>query len=194
MITMKSPDEMADAYNARWPERPQLHYEAGWLHGVWMIGWNYKNNSGFYGAYPPSLLERYRVTFERGGERILHLFSGRLPPGEYVRFDIKESAEVQGDARDLANVLRRHGCGKFDIIYADPPYSAQDAKVYGTGRVDKRIVLRECAKVLNKNGLLVWLDTQTPMFRKIDFEYFGTICLVRSTNHRVRLVSIFRKR
>jgi len=190
---VKSPCLMAEDYNERWPERPHLHYEAGWLTGVWMIGNNYRNVTRFYGAYPRSLLERYSVTFESGGERILHLFSGSLPRGPYTRFDVKQAADVQGDAHELARALHRAGYREFDIIYADPPYSEDDAKRYGTPMVDRRQVLHECFKVLDRRGILVWLDTQVPQYRKTEFQHFGTIAVIRSCNQRVRVVSVFRK-
>lgn len=184
---------MAEDYNERWPERPHLHYEANWLTGVWMIGNDYRNVTRFYGAYPRSILERYSVTFETPGDRILHLFSGSLPKGMYTRFDMKQEADVQGDAHNLASTLRRAGYRHFDLIYADPPYSPEDAKRYGTPMVDRRKVVHECHKVLTPRGILVWLDTQVPQYRKTEFKHFGTIAVIRSCNQRVRVVSVFRK-
>jgi hypothetical protein len=184
---------MAAAYNERWPGRPQLHFEAGWLYGVWMIGNDYRNLTSFYGAYPRSLVERYRVTFEDNGPRILHLFSGSLPRGDYTRFDLVQEADVQGDAHELYRVLKRKGLVPMDLIYADPPYSVEDAKKYGTEMVDRRAIVRQCAQVLAPGGLLVWLDTQVPQYRKVDLKHFGTIAVIRSCNQRVRVVSVFRK-
>ena len=190
---VKHPKDMAAAYNAEWPERPHLHYEAGWLHGTWMIGNDYRNVTRFYGAYPRSLLNRYQVMFESDGPRILHLFSGSLPPGDYTRFDLVQPAEVQGDAHELYRTLKAKGLVPMDLIYADPPYSQDDAKKYGTPMVDRRKVVHECHKVLARGGLLVWLDVQVPQYRKDEFKHFGTIAVIRSTNQRIRMVSVFRK-
>jgi hypothetical protein len=59
--------------------------------------------------------------------------------------------------------------------------------------VDRRAIVRQCAQVLDRGGLLVWLDTQVPQYRKVDLKHFGTIAVIRSCNQRVRVVSVFRK-
>jgi len=40
---------------------------------------------------------------------------------------------------------------------------------------------------------LVWLDQVLPMYRKADFEAEAYIGMVKSTNHRFRMVTIFKK-
>ena len=55
-------------------------------------------------------------------------------------------------------------------------------------------VMREAARVTAPGGNLVWLDQKRPMFRKDQWRLWGAIGLVRSTNHRVRLVSIFERK
>lgn len=103
-------------------------------------------------------------------------------------------------------------CGhdtSFDLILADPPYSVEDCEHYGTPMVSRSKVVNECFKVLAPGGHLVWLDQVFPMFRKVETPLVGTIyCreelpkgmvqageigMVKSTNHRVRAVFMFRK-
>lgn len=141
------------------------------------------------GAYPASYLERIMTMFcDR--KNVLHLFSGSLPPGDYLRFDMLQPAEVNGDAHNLSSYFKRK---KFDLVLADPPYSGEDAERYGTPMVNRNKVVKECAKILHPGGYLVWLDCVLPMYRKDEFKYVGTIGLIRSTNHRFRIVSIFKK-
>ena len=46
---------------------------------------------------------------------------------------------------------------------------------------------------MKPGGNLVWLDQAWPMFRKDELRIWGVICVIRSTNHRVRAVFIFEK-
>ena len=124
-------------------------------------------------------------------ERVCHLFSGSLPPGNYVRVDLVQECDVKADAQKLEETFR---AGAFDLIIADPPYSLFDAARYKTPMIDRRKVLRGCAHCLAPGGFLVWLDTSYPMFRKDVFEICGFIGVVRSTNHRYRMVAIFRRK
>ena len=183
-------EEIARRYNEHWPTRPPLIYSNGWLYGMWMIGNDYRNKSTFYGAYPNSLLKRYSVMFDEDYKEILHLFSGGLEPGNYIRFDLEQECEVSGDAHKLSEYFPEN---KFDIIYADPPYSNEDAEKYGTPMVKRNTVVKECHKILKPGGILVWLDTVYPMYSKKELLLKGTIGLIRSTNHRFRVVCIYQK-
>ncbi|MND07635.1 hypothetical protein D3C83_297470 [compost metagenome] len=49
------------------------------------------------------------------------------------------------------------------------------------------------ARVTIVGGHLVWLDTTWPMHRKAEWRTVGRITIVRSTNHRVRMISIFER-
>ncbi len=93
----------------------------------------------------------------------------------------------QGDVLDLPTEWG----GRFDLILADPPYSAEDAAKYDCPPVNRSKVIHALRRVATLGGNLVWLDQVWPMHRKAEWKTWGTIGLVRSTNHRVRLVSIF---
>ena len=42
-------------------------------------------------------------------------------------------------------------------------------------------------------GHLVWLDQVLPMYRKSELHLWGQVGVVRSTNHRFRIVSRFER-
>jgi len=159
-----------------------------WLCGMWILGNEYRG-TGYYGSYPPNYLKRVLALFP-DADRILHLFSGSLPSGRYTRFDCRPGADVVGDAHELSKYFQGQG---FDLILADPPYTDEDAGHYGSPMVNRNKVLAECAKVLEPGGFVVWLDQVLPIFRKDTFHLCGAIGIVRSTNHRFRVASIFRK-
>lgn len=172
-------------WQASWPI-----VKGRWLMAVWIMGNNYRGTQ-LYGSYPPNYLKRVQSMFP-DAERILHLFSGSLPPGPYTRFDIDPSrSDIAGDAEHLSDHLNNR---RFDLILADPPYSAEDALHYGTCMIHRNKVMDECYKVLEEGGYIVWLDQVLPMFSKKKLDWCGEIGIVRSTNHRFRMASIFSKR
>lgn len=181
-------EERARFYSENFPKFPPLRTDDRWLDGMWVLGNNYKG-SGMYGAYPPTYLKRIMSLFPDAGN-ILHVFSGSLLAGKYVRFDIKKPADVVGDAEKLSEYLKNR---KYDLILVDPPYSVEDALHYGKPMINRKKVLEQCYKVLDRHGYLVWLDQVLPMFRKSELHLCGLIGIVRSTNHRFRICCIWKK-
>ena len=158
-----------------------------------MIGNYYKNATDFYGAYPHSYLDRVLSMFP-DAINVLHLFSGSLPnTTKGITFDInpKLNPMVVGDAHQLSHYFPENV--NFELILADGPYSREHALHYGTPMIHRYKVVSECVKVLAPGGFLIWLDQVFPMFSKKELELVGTIGLIRSTNHRVRCIFIFRK-
>ena len=195
--------DRAAAYASAFPKFPASHLrvvrEAGGdvLYGTWLIGNDYRNASSFYGSYPPGYLARVHALFPdvesidtvQGRLTTLHVFSGSLPAGPYVRCDVRQPAECPCSVYDL----QPGRDGSYDLLLADPPYSAADAVHYATGMVDRRRAIAALARVARVGAHLVWLDTVWPMHRKAEWRTVGRINLIRSTNHRVRLVSIFER-
>ncbi len=198
--------ERVDAYAKAFPQFPDswpvVSKTGRWLTGVWLLGNSYQG-SGYYGAYPPSYLKRVQALFPEFEANVwVHLFSGSLRtdvPG--LRIDRRLSGEgvvpphVVADATALpfpsANPTDDEPHSGFVVMDADPPYTKVDAIRYGTGTLNKRKVLHECARVLRSGGHLIWLDTTLPLYRKDQFHHWGMICVQRSTNHRTRLCSLF---
>lgn len=182
----------ADLYRKAFPKYKPLRVDERWMDGIWFMGNQYKG-SGYYGSYPPGYLKRIMSMFP-DAEKILHLFSGSLPScKEYFTFDINDNleADVIGDAHSLSHYfdLRK----KFDLVLADPPYSEEDSLHYGVPMLNRNQVLKECCKIIKKGGFLLWMDQILPMYRKTDWTHCIAIGIVRSTNHRFRLVSGFRR-
>jgi len=181
-------EERASAYNEAFPFFPKLFTSNGWMVGTWIIGNYYRNKNGYYGCYPHSYLKRIKSMFP-DCKRILHLFSGSVEQDDTFDINPEHNPTYIADAHNLSNVVKK----KYELILADPPYSNEDAKHYGTPMINRNVVVRECVKILEKGGFLVWLDQVYPMYRKKDLTLVGVIGLIRSTNHRVRMVFIFRR-
>ena len=165
-----------------------LHVHEGRLYGVWMIGNNYKRKKGYYGEYPPSYLERVKSLFPHVKE-VLHLFSGSVDEGG-VCFDVNPELEpdICGDAERLTDYFLENS---FDLVLADPPYSKKDAEEYGTKYPNKAKVMRELHSVVSPGGVLVWLDTRRPIYRRDMWDFVGLIALDCGTNRLLRGVFLF---
>lgn len=160
------------------------------VYGVWLIGNYYKRKEGYHGEYPPSFLERIYALFP-GRHKILHMFSGTIKGDrEVTTVDINPelNPSVVCNVTEMANFLPNE---HFELVVADPPYSRKDADIYGVPLVNKRLALREARKVTQKGGVLVWLDTQTPIYRKLDWNLLGMIGVSCGTNRAFRVATLF---
>ena len=165
--------------------------EDGRIVGTWIMGNDYRVASAYYGGYPAGYLRRIRALFP-DKQRVLHLFSGKVDlaalPGDTV--DI--NAELKPTYVDDAQRLERVPLASYDLVLADPPYSVEDAERYQTTMI-KRNTVMSALRGVSAGTHVVWLDQVLPMYRKDAFAIDGVIGMVKSTNHRFRVVTIFRK-
>lgn len=162
-------------------------------YGRWLIGNNYRRRAGYHGEYPPGLVARVMVLFPDVPVRqVLHVFSGSLPPGPYTRCDRNPTngAELVCDVLELPRRTPR--CWR--LAMADPPYSSEDARRYGTRMVHRGRVVRALARVVVAGGHLAWLDEMWPMHSLTQWRTVMRISIVTSTNRRLRDVSVFERR
>jgi hypothetical protein len=61
---------------------------------------------------------------------------------------------------------------------------------YNTPMVSRNKVIKTLTR-LSSGSLVVWLDQVLPMYRKDEWEVVGHIGMVKSTNHRFRIVTFF---
>jgi hypothetical protein len=186
--------ERCDAYAAAFPQWPGSWPRVvnGKIVGLWHFGQDYRNKTPFYGAYPANYRQRVESMFpDRIGRReaVLHAFSGSLAPGDYMRCDLVQPAEFQCSVYDIASATAH----RFSLLFADPPYTKSDAEKYGTPMVIRRKATAALAQVSDTGAYLCWLDTVWPMHRSREWKTVGMIAIVRSTNHRVRLLTLFER-
>ncbi len=189
-------EERSSNYSKAFPKFPPLRIWNGRIEDIWFLGQNYKSQSSYYGSYPGNYLKRMNVIFP-DCHPVLHLFSGSLPPGNYVRFDRRYDMkpEIVGDAHYLSDYLALNGWGNpFGAIFADPPYSIEDSEHYGCTLIKRNTVIDECHKILMPGGFLIWLDQVWPQYSKTNWDLYGKIGIEISTNHRSRSVTILKKR
>lgn len=160
--------------------------------GTWIMGNNYTVKSEYYGGYPAGYLKRIKALFP-DKKKVLHLFSGKVElsvlPGDTVDINKELNPTYVDDAQTLSNVP----LDIYDLILADPPYSVEDCEHYKTTMVKRNVVMKNLARC--KSGThVVWLDQVLPMYRKEDWDIEAVIGMVKSTNHRFRVITIFRKK
>ena len=68
-----------------------------------------------------------------------------------------------------------------------------DAERYGQCLVSRNKVVATLADGLPAGAYIVWLDQVYPMFSKVTLKPEAVIGIVGSTNHRFRLLTVFRK-
>jgi hypothetical protein len=97
-------------------------------------------------------LELARDILGKPDASILNLFCGMNQEGFRVDIKPEVNPDLVCDAHELSKNIDR----KFDIIFADPPYSDDEAKdIYGTPKLNYKKWTAEATKLLNPNGLLV---------------------------------------
>jgi hypothetical protein len=165
--------------------------EDGRVVGTWIMGNDYRVQSAYYGGYPAGYLRRVGALFP-DKKRVLHLFSGKVDltalPGDTVDINPDLGPTYVDDAQKLEQVP----LAAYDLILADPPYSIEDAERYQTTMVKRNSVMRALQGVALGTHI-VWLDQVLPMYRKDAFAIEAVIGMVKSTNHRFRVVTIFRR-
>jgi 16S rRNA G966 N2-methylase RsmD len=160
---------------------------------TWWMGNNYRNKTSYYGAYPPMYLKRIESMFPYDMYNVLHLFSGTVSNSTtYTTFDCNADLKpnIVGNAEEVHKHFKR---SEFDVIFADPPYRSGDAEKYGVKLPNKKKVVESCHEILIKGGILIWLDESLPMYRKEMWDVVGFITVVRSTNHRFRVATLYQK-
>jgi hypothetical protein len=160
--------------------------------GTWIMGNDYRVKSTYYGGYPAGYLRRVKALFP-DKRRVLHLFSGQVDLGIFPGDTVDINADLYPTYVDDAQTLTKVPLEKYDLVLADPPYSVEDADHYQTTMVKRNVVMRALQR-LPIGAHVVWLDQVLPMYRKDAFEQEGAIGMWKSTNHRFRGITIFRRR
>tara|TARA_R110002153_G_scaffold93606_1_gene226303 strand:+ start:66 stop:620 length:555 start_codon:yes stop_codon:yes gene_type:complete len=181
-------EDRVKAYHEKYSKYSKLLINRGVIEGIWVMGNNYTTKTDLYGAYPYQYLERIFTMFPLIKGKTLHLFSGSLPDShDYDKVDYNTGL----DAETFSQVIPHN---IYELILADPPYSVEDCDRYGCCMVKRNLVFREAYNVLKQGGILIWLDQVLPQYRKTEFDIIGRIGMVKSTNHRFRVITIFQKK
>ena len=166
--------------------------EDGRVVGTWIMGNNYRVKSAYYGGYPAGYLRRVKALFP-DKQKVLHLFSGMVDvsafPGDRVDINPALKPTYVDDAQSLLNVPLE----LYDLVLADPPYSIEDAERYQTTMIKRNKVMKALER-LPAGAHVVWLDQVLPMYRKSCFDQEAVIGMWKSTNHRFRGITIFKRR
>ena len=167
---------------------PSLFISNNQILGLWVMGNNYTTKSNLYGAYPYGYLDRIYTLFPLVKNKTLHLFSGSLEDNkDYDKVDLNTGI----DAESMGDILPNNF---YELILSDPPYSIEDCDHYGCCMIKRNKVFKECYKIMKKDGILIWLDQVLPQYKKTEFDVIGRIGMVKSTNHRFRVITIFKKK
>jgi len=187
-----------------WPERIESYIKLtgfpssmfiaddGRVVGTWIMGNDYRVKSTYYGGYPAGYLRRIRALFPEK-RRVLHLFSGKVDTELFPGDTVDTNPALSPTFLDDAQTLYRVPLETYDLVLADPPYSIEDCEHYGTSMVKRNLVMRALTR-LPQGAHIVWLDQVLPMYRKDTYAMEAVIGMVKSTNHRFRVITVFQRR
>jgi len=138
------------------------------------------------------ILELAKDLLSKKDIKLLNLFCGMNKYG--FRVDIK--AEVRPDLVADAHKISQFVKGKFDVIFADPPYSNQEANdLYGTPKLNYKKWTGECDKLLNRNGLLIIYHKYiVPNPNPDKYEVVKRVFIGNRVWHLPRVAIFFRKK
>ena len=165
--------------------------EDGRVVGTWIMGNDYRVKSTYYGGYPAGYLRRVKALFP-DKTRVLHVFSGKVDLNVFPGDTVDINADLAPTYLDDAQSLMKVPLDQYDLVLADPPYSVEDCEHYGTSMVKRNAVMK-ALNGLPSGAHVVWLDQVLPMYRKNVFAVEATIGMWKSTNHRFRGITIFRR-
>jgi hypothetical protein len=186
-----------------WPDRienyhrqigkPYLGYAKGWCYGTWVMGNSYRKRTNYYGAFQGNFIKRVAALFP-DRKRVLHLFSGKVDtaafPGDTLDTDPRLNPTFCVSAETCDGV----DLSSYDFVLADPPYSVVDAEYYyGKCMVNRNKVMATLSNGLPAGAYIAWLDQVQPMYRKASVKLEAEIGISGSTNHRVRMLFVWRR-
>ena len=180
-------EERIKNYEKTFPNYPpSLFLSNNEIIGLWVMGNNYTTKTNLYGAYPHGYLDRIYTLFQPIKDKTLHLFSGSIEDEDCDCVDFKTGINAETMSEIIPN-------NYYSLIMADPPYSVEDCERYGCCMIKRNVVIKESYKIMEKGGILIWLDQVLPQYKKVEFDIIGRIGMVKSTNHRFRVITIFKK-
>lgn len=188
-----SPEERIVAYAAATGYPPALWCLDSVIYGTWIMGNDYRVKSGYYGGYPATYLRRIKALFP-DKTKPLHVFSGRVDQSEFPGDTVDLNPDMEPTYLDDAQSLSSVPVHEYDIILCDPPYSVEDAEHYQPTMVKRNKVMRALGEKSSPGTVVVWLDQVLPMYRKDQWRVLAYIGMVKSTNHRFRVITVFEAR
>jgi hypothetical protein len=166
--------------------------EDGCVFGIWRLGNNYQVKSGYHGGYPNTYLKRVKALFPDKRD-VLHVFSGKVDTTIIPGHTVDLRPELTPTFLDDAQTLEYVPLDTYDLILADPPYTGEDAEHYGVPMVKRVRVMDVLSSRCRPGTHLVVLDQALWNYRKDEWKVEAEIGICRSTNHRFRVMLVWRK-
>lgn len=169
----------------------------------WLCGPPGKGPNGekFDGAFPAGFLNHvkdcFREVFPIDIRSLLHVCSGRVPPGEGLRLDIdpKYSPDYLCNAEDF---ILKNGSKvpteEFSFVISDTPYNIDAAnKYYKKPMLKRSLVLRQMARVCTIGGFIGVLDQIMPVSPPKCLQVVARIGVTSVPNLDMRIFTVLKK-
>ena len=144
---------------------------------IWCLG----TGSGYPGAFPRGLINK--VLKKWNGQKRIMLFSGNFHAPSWETLDIKESNKPTYTLN--AEQLPQEWTNKYDLVFADPPYSKEEAlSLYNVPYFNVHKTINEMARITKPAGHMIFLHRLIPQTFPNDTEHFKRM-------HIVGIVGVF---
>lgn len=139
------------------------------------------------------LIQLAEEILKRNDINILNLFCGMNKIGFRIDLNPDVKPDLLADAHTFAENWNDN---LFDVILADPPYSAEEAKeLYGTGKLNYNKWTKQCDKILKRGGLLiVYHKYVMPNPDPENYEIIKRVFIGNRTRHIPRVAIYFQKK
>ena len=135
------------------------------------------------------VLEYARDIINNPDASVLNLFCGMNSQGFRVDINPEVMPDLLCDVHELTKYLDT----KFDVIFADPPYSNQEAEeLYGTPPLRYKVWAQEALSLLNIGGLfIIYHKFMMPNPNPEMCKNVANVCIINRTYHVPRVVRYF---
>ncbi len=147
----------------------------------------------------PLYAEEWLIQLARdilGKEKIqlLNLFCGMSKQGFRVDTKLEVKPDLCCDIHFINSYLDKNK--KFDVIFADPPYSNEESKeLYGTGKLNYKVWTSRALTYLKEGGLfIIYHKYVMPNPNSDKFEVVKRVFIGNRTYHLPRVAIYFKKK
>ena len=152
------------------------------LTDTWILA---RTQERYYGAYPGGFLWRAKVLMP--GE-MCHLCSGTIQGDFTVDINPDMLPDLEADARDTGLPDE-----SFDAVLLDPPYTPEDAKVYGFEYPEPRDLMAEAWRLVRPGGRVGMLHYIVPRKPHKDARLLAVVGVMVGFGNRIRVLTVFEK-
>lgn len=196
--SLRIPERIAN-YQSRFPNVPQMMRncdgEYTRIDGMWELGIASMKQGEYYGAYPPTYLERI-LSFFPDCTTVIHIFSGTIEanPPRVITYDInpKFNPTICDDVSNIKKYKEYFHRPNL-LVMLDPYYEDKDFQKQNQKPINKKKLLDDLCEIVPRGTFVAWLDVVSLVWSAQIWKEIGLIGVKVSSNTRYRGTQIFQR-